>query len=148
MHNTPLLPHHQTFSFLYVGNHPQASAVWPASFLPSTHLVSLVKLIVHPWPPGFCWQQTVWVCTVNTALQGPCVNICCWAAVPTKGKGTKLSEEWKSPDQGGSPYMTPRSLWSLPATEFRPGRGLREVTCSRPCFRAATRFSLFYRKDN
>lgn len=55
----------------------QGSAVWSSCSLPSTHLVSLVKLAVHLRPPGFCQHQTVWVCTADRALQGPRANIRC-----------------------------------------------------------------------
>lgn len=75
MHNTSPLPHHQPSSSLNWETTLPRICSWPSSFLLFTHSVCPVKLVLHcRRAPCFRRQQTVWVCVVDTALQGPCIH--------------------------------------------------------------------------
>lgn len=59
----------------------------------------------------------------------------------------KALEKWKSHVKGGSLYLTPRALWSLPVRvqTWERAQGGHD---SSSCFQTVTQLSPFYRKDN
>lgn len=75
MHNTSPLPHRQPSNSLNWETTLPRMYSWPSTFLLFTHSVSPVKLVLPcRRAPCFGRQQTVWLCVVDTALQGPCIH--------------------------------------------------------------------------
>lgn len=148
MHNTPPLPHCQKPASLNWETTLPRICNWPSSFLPSTHLVSLVKLVAHSRrhlevsdgrrQSGFGWwtQHTGVPCAYRLLLSS-CVH---------QGQRYKPPEKWK-----GSVYPTPRAHGVSQPESSDQGEGLGVgggITCSRSCSQAATTLSPLYRRDS